>query len=310
MIGMLVLSEIGLPQAGPGLTVEKITRGQLASYPRKAEVTAIVGSRAMAIDAASLSFPGLKLVQLTSAGFDGVPLEAYASAGVAVANAGSVYSVPIAETVVYGMLQMAKRYHKNPKRHRLRLTRGYRYLTELAGKTAVILGAGSIGTEVARRLNGLGMTVWGYDPYCPEKPEYARLFRDMEALKQALPACRYVISTLPDNAETRGVLDRTVFGCMTRETVFVNVGRKAVIQQDDLYAALKSGQLGGAVLDMFEVFPNPVTNRFRRLRNTVILPGVAAISQESRERRDDHILANLARVERGEEPRCVVNKEK
>ena len=90
----------------------------------------------------------------------------------------------------------------------------------------------------------------------------------------------------------------------------VNVGRKAVIRQEDLYAALKGGRLSGAVLDMFEMVPNPITNRFRRLKNTIVLPGVAAISQESQQRRNDHILRNLALAERGEEPAYLINKEK
>lgn len=310
MTSMFVLSEIDLPGAGPELTIEKITRKELASYNQKARVEAIVGSRAMAIDAASMELPALQFVQLTSAGFDGVPLKEYAAKKVLVANAGTVYSVPIAETVVYGMLQMAKRYRKNPNSHRLRLTRGYRYLTELAGKTAVILGAGSIGTEVAKRLSGFGMTIWGYDPYCPEKPEYETLFRDLSSLKKALPQVDFVISTLPDNEETRGMIDKTFLDCLEPKAVLVNVGRKAVIRQEDLYAALKSGRLGGAVLDMFEVFPNPVTNRFRRLKNTIVLPGVAAISQESQQRRNDHILRNLALAGRGEEPAYLINKEK
>ena len=114
MTSMFVLSEIDLPGAGPELTIEKITRKELASYNQKARVEAIVGSRAMAIDAASMELPALQFVQLTSAGFDGVPLKEYAAKKVLVANAGTVYSVPIAETVVYGMLQMASGTAKTP----------------------------------------------------------------------------------------------------------------------------------------------------------------------------------------------------
>lgn len=80
------------------------------AYDHNRDVVAIAGSRAIAIKADKMDFPGLKLVQLTSAGFDGVPLAEYRDKGVMVANAGSTYSVPIAETVVLGMLLMAKNF--------------------------------------------------------------------------------------------------------------------------------------------------------------------------------------------------------
>ena len=73
----------------------------------------------------------------------------------------------------------------------------------------------------------------------------------------------------------------------------VNVGRKAVFKEDALFAALKTRSIGGAVLDMFERIPNPVTNRFRRLRNVIILPGVAAISQEVNVRLKTYCEANI-----------------
>ena len=80
---------------------------------------------------------------------------------------------------------------------------------------------------------------------------------------------------------------------MKKSAVIINVGRKSVFNQNDFYSALKAKNIGGAVLDMFEKIPNPLTNKFRRLKNVVVLPGVAAISVEVNTRLKDHMYKNI-----------------
>ena len=280
----------------------------MAAFDGNPDVVAIAGSRAMAKQAAAMELPGLKLYQLTSAGFDGVPCELFRGKGVDVANAGSVYSAPIAETVVFGMLYMAKRLHPNPNNRRLKLQRSYAQITEIAGKKILVMGAGNIGTAIASRLQGFEAQVDGYDPFCPEKPEYKKMLRNKEQLLQALGEYDYIISTLPANAETEGFINAELFGCMKNTAVIVNVGRKAVFNERDFHQALKSKRIGGAVLDMFEKLPNPITNPFRRLSNVVVLPGVAAISREVNERLKAHMYCNLCACLNGEAIQNVINK--
>ena len=273
--------------------VEKVTARTLGAWDHHEDVVAIAGSRAMASIAAEMDLPSLKLFQLTSAGFDGVPCDRFAQRGVAVANAGSVYSAPIAETVVFGILLMAKKLRPNPNNRRFKLVRHYSCITELAGKHVLIMGAGNIGTAVADRLAGFGMVIDGYDPFCPGKPQYARILRSREELCLGLKAYDYIVSTLPDNEQTRGFIDQELFDAMKPSAVVVNVGRKAVFDQEAFHGALRTGKIGGAVLDMFERLPNPVTNKFRRLKNVVVLPGVSAISQEVNVRLREHMCRNM-----------------
>ena len=127
------------------------------------------------IKANKRDFPGLKLFQLTSAGFDGVPLKEYRNKGVMVANAGSTYSVPIAETVVLGMLLMAKKLHANPNNRHAKIQRHYIEIQELYAKKVIILGAGSIGTEIAKRLSGFDMIVDGYAQREGARPYFNRV---------------------------------------------------------------------------------------------------------------------------------------
>ncbi len=303
----LILTDRELSFKNTEVELKKIKPGELKDFDGNSDVVAIAGTRAMAVEAQKLDLPNLKLVQLTSAGFDGVPLKAYNDRNVYVANAGNIYSAPIAETVVFGMLLMAKKLHKNPNNRRFKFTRGYSLISELSGKNVLIMGTGSIGTEVAKRLSGFEASVDGYDPYCEDKPEYGKIIRNINEIKNCLADYDYIITTLPHNEQTAGMIDSSFLGKMKSSAVVINVGRKAVFNQKDFYNALKKKQISGAVLDMFELCPNPITNPFRRLRNVVVLPGVAAISKEVKARLDAHISKNLENLLSGNEINNVIN---
>lgn len=284
-----------------------INNKTIGRYNGNNDVVAIAGSRAIATMCSKMSFPSLKLFQLTSAGFDGVPLEEYKSKSVPVANAGNLYSAPIAETVVFGILQFAKRLRPNPNNRAFKITRGYSHITELYNKKALIMGAGNIGTAVASRLSGFEMTVDGYDPYCKEKPQYGKIIRTKEELCKSIGEYDYIVTTLPDNSETHGFIDNELISHFKKNSVIINVGRRATFDEKALYNALKSKQIGGAVLDMFEVFPNPITNPFRRIKNVIVLPSVAAISIEVKDRLKMHMTENILAAVNGTEIKCVIN---
>lgn len=305
----IVLSDKDLKQEDlpEGVLVKKISYNSIDGYEHNQDVVAISGSRAMAIKAANMDFPNLKLFQLTSAGFDQVPNDVYAQKRIAVANAGSVYSVPIAETVVFGILTMAKKLRNNPNNRHFKLQRHYSTITELANKNVLIMGAGNIGTAVAERLKGFEMQIDGYDPYCTEKKQYQNIWRTRDELKKNLSKYDYIVSTLPDNSETKKFINSELFEMMKQTAVIVNVGRRAVFNENDFYLALKNHKIGGAVLDMFEKLPNPITNKFRRLRNVVVMPGVAAVSNEVNIRLRHHINANISAIINGTEINNVIN---
>lgn len=287
--------------------VEYITYKTLDKYNQNPDVIAIVGSRAMAIKAAKMGLSGLKLFQLTSAGFDGVPCDKYADKNIKVANAGSVYSTPIAETVVFGMLSVAKKLHKNPNNRHFKIQRHYNTITELANKKLLIMGTGNIGTAIANRLAGFEMQIDGYDLFCEEKLQYKKIIRSRKELIERIGDYDYIISTLPDNEQTKSFINYELFNEMKNTVVIVNVGRKAVFNEKDFYQALKTRKIGGAVLDMFEKIPNPITNKFRRLSNVIVLPGVSAISQEVDIRLKEMIEINLFSMFMGKKIKNVIN---
>ena len=306
----IVLTDKNLDNSGfpSDVQVVKITYKTMDAYDHNRDVVAIAGSRAIAIKADKMDFPSLKLVQLTSAGFDGVPLAEYRDKGVMVANAGSTYSVPIAETVVLGMLLMAKKLHTNPNNRHAKIQRHYIEIQELYAKKVIILGAGSIGTEIAKRLSGFDMTVDGYAQSDRERPYFNCVICGRHKLVEEIRNYDYVISTLPDNENTRGFFDKDLLSKMKQTSVIVNVGRKAVFKEDDLFVALKEKSIGGAVLDMFESIPNPITNRFRRLRNVIVLPGVSAISREVNRRLKMYCETNIVSAIEGKKMTGIVNE--
>ncbi len=291
----IILSDKKLDKSLFDETVEikYINIKSLLDYDNNPDVFAIVGSRAMAKTASQMNLKGLKFFQLTSAGYDGVPLDVFKNKGIIVANAGDIYSVPIAETVVFGMLSFAKRLHNNPNNRIPKIQRHYSLINELSGKKVIILGTGNIGTAIAKRLSGFDITIDGYSVDIKKPPYFDEMFAGRNTLLDIIDQYDYVISTLPDNDETRGFLNLEVFNKMKKDVVVLNVGRRAVFNEKDFYYALKTKKIGGAVLDVFELVPNPIQNKFRRLRNVIVLPGVAAISKEVNARLTIKITKNI-----------------
>lgn len=306
---MIILTEKPLTASNFSKEVEikKIDYKSVDKFNNNDNVVAIAGSRATAIKVADMNFPSLKIFQLTSAGFDNVPLEKYKEKNIYLCNAGSTYSIPIAETVVFSMLLMAKKLRKNAKNRRFKLLRHYSEITELADKKVLIMGAGNIGTAIAERLAGFFMQLDGYDPYSIEKPHFRNMLRTREELLENVGKYDFVVSTMPFNEETKSFINAEIFDKMKNTAIIVNVGRKAVFNDKDFYKALKNKLIGGAVLDMFEKIPNPITNKYRRLKNVVVLPGVSAISKEVNIRLKEHMFNNVIKVLEGEKPQNVIN---
>lgn len=302
---MKVLSQYEIDSANE-YNVIYFKDGEVQKYSNS-DVEAIVCNRATAREILNYNFPALKLVQLNSAGFENIDLQKYREKGVCVCNAGAIYSVCMAETIVFGILQIEKRLRKNPNNRHFKLLRKYRQIGELKGKLAITLGAGNIAVQVAKRLNAFEVNCYGYDPFCSDKPEFLDIARDYKTLKEILPKMDYIINTLPLLEETENFINSDLLSFVKPSAIFVNVGRMAVINRDDLYDALKSKKIAYAVLDMFEKFPNPLTNKFRRLKNVIVLPGVSAISNESRLSLKILFGENLKRISMNEKPLNIVN---
>lgn len=237
-------------------------------------------------------FHSLKYIQLTSAGFDRVPMDYIKQHGIEIHNARGVYSVPMAEFALTGILQLVKQsrfFYENQKRC---VWEKSRTLGELAGKTAVIVGAGNIGAEVAKRLKAFDVTVVGIDITTDERPYFDKI-ELLSNLDEQLKAADIVVLTLPLTDDTKGMFDKSKFDLMKNSCIFVNIARGQLVVENDLVDALNNKKISGAVLDVFETEPLEKTSPLWDMDNVIITPHNSFVGQNNNKRMFDVIISNL-----------------
>ena len=145
-----------------GFKFLQVCNMNIRKFHNDKRVFAVVGSRALVRSIESIVLPSCKLVQLESTGHDDINIAFFSNNGIALCNASGIYNNCLAEYVVYAMLSHAKRFHKSMKWNFERPLRNYHYMSEVAGKTVGIMGTGSIGSSVAKRLTGFNIRIIGY----------------------------------------------------------------------------------------------------------------------------------------------------
>jgi len=174
--------------------------------------------------------------------------------------------------------------------------------------TALILGLGGIGAETARLCSAFGMRVIAVDPRVMSPgPGVAELVRP-ERTNEFLPRGDFVLVTVPETPATRGMFNAAFFARMKRGAVFINIGRGATVKLGDLDAALRSGHLAGAGLDVFEREPLPADHPLWDAPGMLITPHVAAAGPYLDDRRAEVFLDNCRRFHDGRPLRNVVDK--
>lgn len=148
---------------------------------------------------------------------------------------------------------------------------------DLAGRTLLLLGTGSIGAHLAAVAAAFGMQVTGISRRGRPVPGIARV-GTLAALHEMLSEADYVVSSLPDTPQTRHLMDASALAAMRAHAILVNVGRGPVIDDEALVAALSAGHLRGAVLDVFHVEPLPPGHPFWQAPRLYLTPHVAAFT--------------------------------
>lgn len=239
-------------------------------------------------------FTSLRYIQLTSAGFDRVPMDYVKQHGIEIHNARGVYSIPMAEFAVSGVLQLYKQsgyFHEKQKAHKWEKHRG---LLELFGKNVCIVGCGSVGTECAKRFKAFGCFVTGVDI----KPYQNELYDSMlplYRLDDALTKADITILTLPLTEDTRRLINEDRFTAMKHGAVLVNIARGAIIDTNALIAALNT-HLRGAVLDVFDEEPLDESSPLWDMGNVIITPHNSFVSDGNHARMFDVIMNKLERT--------------
>ena len=237
-------------------------------------------------------FENLRFIQLTSAGFDRVDMDYVRAHGIKIHNARGVYSIPMAEFAVSGVLQLYKQarfFRENQKEHRWEKHRG---LMELYGKNVTVVGCGSVGTECAKRFSAFGCRVTGVDIAVREDEAYEEMF-PLEKLDELLPRTDVLVLTVPLTPETEQLIDRRRLGLMSSSAVVVNISRGRVLDEAALCEQLKDGRLAGAVLDVFAEEPLPETSPIWDSPNLIATPHNSFVGEGNGERLAERIYKGI-----------------
>ena len=234
--------------------------------------------------------PAMEVVARIGVGYDAVEVPALTARRVPLMVAGTANSTSVAEHAFHLMMALAKRTPALDAIVR-KGAWGDRHAglpMELFGKTVLIVGFGRIGTRSARRCQGFDMNVLIYDPYMPAETITAAGCELVTDLDAALPRADFVSIHCPKNPETVGLFNAPRLARMKRGAFIVNTARGGIIDEPALHAALTSGHIAGAGLDVFEAEPTPVNNALLQLDTVIASPHMAGVTTES--------VAGMARV--------------
>jgi lactate dehydrogenase-like 2-hydroxyacid dehydrogenase len=240
-----------------------------------------------------------------SVGFDHIDLSAARARGIVVTNTPDVLSDATAEVAMLLMLGAARRAYEGEREIRTDTWAEWSAVRQLGiqvtGKRLGVLGMGRVGRIMARRARGFDMEVHYHNRRrLPPEAEEGAIFH--ETVEDLLPHCDFLSIHCPATPETRGLLNAERIALLPESAVVVNTARGAVVDDDALITALKSGRVFAAGLDVFNNEPN-IDPRYRELPNTFLLPHIGSATRETRDAMGFRALDNLDAIVAGRKPR-------
>ena len=227
----------------------------------------------------------LKVVGRAGVGTDNVDVDAATARGVVVMNTPGGNTVTTAELTFFVLGALARKIPAASAsmlagRWDRKLFQG----TELADKTLGVLGAGRIGTEVAKRALAFGMKVLAYDPFLTEARARQLGIQAVLDPDDIYREADFITIHMPVTKETRGMINAGTIAKMKPGVRIINCARGEIVNEEDLVAALQSGKVGGAALDVYSVEPLPGDHPLRVLPNVVLTPHLGASTEEAQEK--------------------------
>ncbi|MGD8176540.1 D-2-hydroxyacid dehydrogenase [Marinimicrobium sp. ARAG 43.8] len=264
----------------------------------RADILVVTDFRSGMIERVWPSKTSIRWVHATSAGVDALMFPALRDSDIPITNARGIFNRGIAEYVLGAILLFAKDTLGNvhyQSQHRWQ----HRETRLIEKQRALIVGAGSIGTTVARLLSAAGLEVEGI----------ARTERDVEGfvkvheqsrIHERIAHADYVVITAPLTSDTEGLFDEALFNAMKPSACLINVGRGPIVQTDALLSALDRGPLAGAALDVFEQEPLPEDHPLWDKPNVMMSAHMAGDFVGWRRALGEQFTANFARWQAGD----------
>jgi D-3-phosphoglycerate dehydrogenase / 2-oxoglutarate reductase len=254
----------------------------------------------------------MQVVARIGVGYDAVDVPALTARKVPLMVAGTANSPSVAEQALFMMMALARRAVEldamvKDGRWAKRLTA---LPLDLYEKTVLIVGFGRIGTRSAKRCQAMEMNVLVYDPYVPAATIAAAGCQPVADLDAALPRADFVSIHCPKTPETVGMFNATRLARMKPTAYLVNTARGGIVDEPALHAALTSGKLAGAGLDVFAQEPTPTDNPLLGLPNVISAPHMAGVTREALERMSLQTARNILSIfDRAPIRDNVINKE-
>ena len=273
-----------------------------------ADAHAIIGSPPREVFQAAKK---LEWVQITSAGVKPYLYPELVNSDVVMTNAKRLSSAAIADHGFAMLLALTRKLnHFITEQPKEEWARGNYDLVELEGKTAVVIGTGGIGSQVARRAKGFGMTVVGVDPEeFPPRLAFDRMVYP-DRLDNVIPEADAVFLCVPHTKDSEKMFGPSQFERMKRGSYFIALSRGKIYDLPALIKALDSGRLAGAGVDVTDPEPLPAGNPLWKFDNAIITPHVATQGELGTPLRVKVYRENIARFAAGEQLINVVDKQK
>ncbi len=241
-------------------------------------------------------FSNLKFIQLSTAGYNKVPIEEIISRGIRIANASGVTSIPIAEWTIARILDLYKFTNYYFDNQNKKIWERGRTAKELNNSKVCIFGTGNIGGEIAIRLKAFNCFVDGVNSTGREVSGFNKCY-DFDTVMNVLDYYDICVFALPSNLQTRGKLNASFFEKMKDQSVIINVGRGDLINEEDLKIYIERNKFFGIALDVTEVEPLPQNSSLWLYENVIISPHASFMSQNNDERLFSLVWENLERFE-------------
>lgn len=270
----------------------------LAEQGAEIDMLVTSGNAVMGAPAALIAaLPNLKAICSNGVGYDSIDTEAARSRGIVVTNTPEVLNDCVADLGMALLLDVARRISEAD-----RFTRAGHWAqgrfplsSKIGGKVCGIVGLGNIGQAVARRAQAFDMQIHYYNPRSRPDVPYTR----HESLVDLAQRADFLVLTLPGGAATRHIINADVLQALGPEGYLINIARGSVVDQQALVAALETGRIAGAGLDVFEQEPQ-VPDALRQRDNVVITPHIASSTRETMAAMADLVFDNMLAFARGE----------
>lgn len=240
-----------------------------------------------------LKYPNLKWIQLYTAGYDKIDLDFLKTKNIQLTNAKDIYSIPIAEDVVAKILMINRNVKHYLKAMESRSWQPIYNEPEINNSVIGIVGVGSIGQEIAKKMKAFNTKVIGYRRKKSKVDGFDEIYTGLEGLDELLKRSDYIILALDLNKDSRGLINYEKFNLMKRNAVLINIARGEIVVQEDLIAALKNHCIRAAAIDVMTPEPLPSNHELWELDNIYVTPHVSASSEYTLNRLRDLFIENI-----------------